>query len=210
MEPEDSQQRVIRSRRRALQVMSLAAGGAAAGAAASPLLKKFDRPTGPWRFFTADEAALVDLLCQQIIPTDDAPGAKEAGCVNYIDRQLAGVHQRFQGKYRQGLQSLQQTCQKLHGKDFAHLSWDEQTTLLKTIESNRGPKDLWKDPAQGEFFTLLRNHTMQGFFGSPRHGGNRDWVSFKMLDLEVPRVLGQNRYVAQATGGARPTDEKTK
>jgi gluconate 2-dehydrogenase gamma chain len=35
---------------------------------------------------------------------------------------------------------------------------------------------------------------MQGFYGSPRHGGNRNYVSYKMLGLEYPVVMGQNRY----------------
>ena len=39
---------------------------------------------------------------------------------------------------------------------------------------------------------------MQGFYGSPRHGGNRNYVSYKMLGLEYPRVIGQNRYPVTA------------
>jgi gluconate 2-dehydrogenase gamma chain len=35
---------------------------------------------------------------------------------------------------------------------------------------------------------------MQGFYGSPRHGGNRDYVSYKMMKLDYPHVIGQNRY----------------
>ena len=35
---------------------------------------------------------------------------------------------------------------------------------------------------------------MQGFYGSPRHGGNRNYASYRMLGLEYPPVLGQNRY----------------
>ena len=35
---------------------------------------------------------------------------------------------------------------------------------------------------------------MQGFYGSPRHGGNKDYVSYRMLGLEYPDIIGQNRY----------------
>ena len=41
---------------------------------------------------------------------------------------------------------------------------------------------------------MIRDHTMQGFYGSPRHGGNKGYASYKMLGLEYPRVIGQNRY----------------
>jgi len=47
---------------------------------------------------------------------------------------------------------------------------------------------------QRRFFELLRNHTMEGYYGSPRHGGNRDAVSWRMLGLAEPPVLGRSRY----------------
>jgi len=35
---------------------------------------------------------------------------------------------------------------------------------------------------------------MQGFYGSPRHGGNKNNVSYKMMRLDYPVIIGQNRY----------------
>ena len=62
------------------------------------------------------------------------------------------------------------------------------------MESGRAPRECWTNPASGEFFHLVREHTMQGFYGSPRHGGNRNYCSYKMIGLEYPRIMGQNRY----------------
>ena len=39
---------------------------------------------------SADVARDVDAMCAQIIPTDDAPGAREAGAVYFIDQALGG------------------------------------------------------------------------------------------------------------------------
>jgi len=39
---------------------------------------------------------------------------------------------------------------------------------------------------------------MQGFYGNPRHGGNRDYASYRMLGLDYPQLVGQDRR-----GGAR-------
>ena len=36
--------------------------------------------------------------------------------------------------------------------------------------------------------------TMQVFYGAPRHGGNKNFMSYKMLGLDMPVVTGQNRY----------------
>jgi gluconate 2-dehydrogenase gamma chain len=33
------------------------------------------------------------------------------------------------------------------------------------------------------FFAMVIDHTMQGFYGSPEHGGNRDEASWKMLGI---------------------------
>ena len=41
-----------------------------------------------WRFFSDPEAKTVGAICDRIIPADGAPGASEAGVVNFIDLQL--------------------------------------------------------------------------------------------------------------------------
>jgi gluconate 2-dehydrogenase gamma chain len=34
---------------------------------------------------------------------------------------------------------------------------------------------------------------MQGFYGDPRHGGNREGVSWKMLGLPYPPIRGRQQ-----------------
>ena len=40
----------------------------------------------------------------------------------------------------------------------------------------------------------MRNHTLEGYYGSPRHGGNRDAVSWRMLGLAEPPLRGRAQY----------------
>lgn len=184
------------SRRKVLKVAAVAAAGVAAGAAAPVLLNRvlFGGQSPRWRFLAESEASLLDAVCAQIIPTDQDPGAREAGCVAFIDRQLVGAHQRFADRYRAGLASLAATCQALHRKAFEELSSAEQTRLLEKLEAGQAPQEHWKSVSSGEFFRLVCDHTMQGFYGSPRHGGNKDYASYRMLDLAYPNIMGQNRY----------------
>ena len=76
-------------------------GAAVAGAAAAAALvwKSVQNPSG-WRFFTAEEARTVDAICEQLIPADGDPGAREAGVVNYIDIQLTKHFKKHQPAYR--------------------------------------------------------------------------------------------------------------
>src|SRR6266851_5224182 len=57
----------------------------------------------PLRFFDEAESLLVAAAVSRIFPSDDSgPGAKEAGVVIYIDRQLAGPYGSDRYRYTQG------------------------------------------------------------------------------------------------------------
>jgi gluconate 2-dehydrogenase gamma chain len=89
---------------------------------------------------------------------------------------------------------LESTSQQKFKKPFGELAWDEQTTILESLESGQVNKALWPTVSPQYFFRLVRDHTMQGFYGSPRHGGNKNYLSYKMLELDYPHIIGQNRY----------------
>jgi gluconate 2-dehydrogenase gamma chain len=151
----------------------------------------------PLRFFTKSEALIVAAAASRIFPSDDSgPGANEAGVVIYIDRQLAGPYGRdrhrytrapfagdgalpefgYQGQapprevYREALKSL---------KDFDRLSPAEQDQKLTQIESSH-------------FFALLRQHTIEGMFCDPIHGGNADMVGWQLIGFPGPRMSNFN------------------
>ena len=156
-----------------------AAGAATAGGA----LISCGREKTPWRFLTAAEGRTLAALCEQIIPTDQTPGAAWAGVVNFIDRQLMGPYRRQRASYRSGLTEIDRASAGNFGKDFAALDAPQQTALLQSL-----------DGARKRFFTIVIAHTMQGYYGDPRHGGNRDAVSWRMLGVPVVPVRGRNRY----------------
>src|SRR5271170_1998086 len=56
----------------------------------------------PLSFFTAEQAADIDAMASQIIPTDETPGAHEAHCVYFIDRGLTTFLRDSQPIYTQG------------------------------------------------------------------------------------------------------------
>ena len=137
----------------------------------------------PWRYLSVEEARTLAAMCERIIPEDQDPGAAWAGCVNYIDRQLCGPLKKLREKYRAGIAAVNQSCWKLYGKEFAELAEEKQTEFLTMMEKGRAPSR--------EFFGMVVEQTMQGFYGDPRHGGNRDAASWKMLGIPYPPVRGR-------------------
>src|SRR2546430_701612 len=164
---------------------------AMAAAAASGLA--CGRNGTPWRFLTIEEARALAAMSDQIIPADKDAGASWAGVVNFIDRQLCGPFKNLQAIYRRGLAGVDQSSRALHGKLFADLGSEQQIIVLRQLEEGKAPGAIWKQASSSEFFGYVVDHTMQGFYGDPRHGGNREGVSWKMLGLPYPPIPGREQ-----------------
>ena len=132
---------------------------------------------------------MVEAITEQLIPAGSEPGAKSAGVVHYIDIQLSKHFKKHRKAYNEGLAGVDAASFKAHGKRFVELTSEEQIEVLNTIEEYAGP-----------FFQLILAHTRQGFYGDPRHGGNRDMVSWKMLGLPYPQVRGRQSYEGPERG----------
>jgi gluconate 2-dehydrogenase gamma chain len=146
----------------------------------------------PLRFFTEREAKVIIAACERIFPADKSgPGATQAGAMVYIDRQLAGPYGTDKYRYTQppfvesvpeagyqGKENPQQTyragIEKL-GTDFVSLSAAQQDERLKAIEKTH-------------FFQLLRQHTIEGMFCDPMHGGNVDMIGWQMIGYPGPQM----------------------
>lgn len=152
------------------------------------------KQTTGYRFFTKEEAGCIISICEQFIPKDQSPGATDAGVIFYIDRQLSSVFHYDQDTYREGIKNLQAYCKENYKAAFELMGSDDQLKVLNAMEANQIGEDQWPKGKPAEFFNLVLSHTMQGFYGSPIHGGNKDYMSFEMLRIDYPLVIGQNRY----------------
>jgi gluconate 2-dehydrogenase gamma chain len=173
------------TRRKFIQVTT----AAAAGSMVCCTNKK-----SPWRYFTIEEGQTMAAICERIIPADQDPGATEAGVVNFIDLQLMGPYKRHRASYRQGIRGVEQASLEMFGHRFTELSPERQDDVLKELERGGAVGEAWKDLSSKDFFSLILSHTMQGFYGDPRHGGNRERVSWKMLGLPYPPIRGRLHY----------------
>jgi gluconate 2-dehydrogenase gamma chain len=156
-----------------------------------------------YTFLTAPEGAFIEAAVDRFIPADELTASgTDCGVAIFIDRQLAGAWgsgdrmymqgpwqkgaatQGYQSPltpaefFRAGIAATNAHCRKTLQKDFDRLTVDQQTTVLKDMEQGRVTFDA---VSAQEFFNLLLATAMQGFFGDPIYGGNRDKAAWKMI-----------------------------
>jgi gluconate 2-dehydrogenase gamma chain len=129
--------------------------------------------TADLEHFDAATARDVAAIAARIIPSDDGPGATEAGAVYFIDRALKTFAADQQAAYRDGLVDLGARREKLFPgtASFASLTPSQQSRLLQSIETT-------------DFFALLRQHAVLAWLGSPEYGGNRNGVGWKYIGFD--------------------------
>jgi gluconate 2-dehydrogenase gamma chain len=158
---------------------------------------------GSYVYLIEPEVRFLEAAVEHLIPTDElGPGARDAGVVVYIDRQLAGTwgthgrqyrsgpwmdgtpQQGYQSRYtpqevyRIAIREIDQHCRTTFQRPFAQLAQDVQLKLLEQLE-----KDAIALPSLSSklFFDLLWRNTEEGYFADPLYGGNRDKVGWKLL-----------------------------
>lgn len=161
-------------------------------------------------YLTADEAKEVAAIFDRLIPADElGMSASDAGCVTYVDRQLAGpfgkaasvyrlgpikdgtpqqgpqMKQTPAERYRTGLAGLGAYCKtNFSGKLFSALSGDEQDDVLRRMEAG---KVSFAGTDGQEFFALLLQGVQEGYLADPIYGGNKDMVGWKMIGFPGAR-----------------------
>jgi hypothetical protein len=167
------------SRRLLLQAIAATIGATAIPAGWMELAHAA-QASGPAKltFFTTADAADVEAIAAQIIPTDDTPGAREAGVIHFIDRALASHLSQLASDYRAGLKDFQAACRghQPGAASFSSLAAEQQIAFLKTVD--RTP-----------FFDTTRLLTLLGMFTMPRYGGNRDGIGWKLIGFEIKHVF---------------------
>jgi len=123
-----------------------------------------------FEFFAPGQAAEIEAMAAQIIPTDETPGAREARVIYFIDRALTTFDHDQQELYVQGLKDLAAKTSELFPNvvKFSELSAPQQIQVLTAIEDSH-------------FFFYVRLHTIMGFLSNPEYGGNHDQIGWKLI-----------------------------
>ena len=128
---------------------------------------------------TDRQLATLRAAADRIVPSDETCGAAEAGAAEFILRLLNNELSGQRAIYLEGLDGIESEAQARHGRSFAALAPAEQDAVLAAIEEDN-PKTAWLIPPRN-FFQMLVEHVLEGFYADPGNGGNRDAVSWKMI-----------------------------
>jgi len=178
-------------RRGFLQTAAAATAAAAVGCG---------RP-GRWRVLEDTLVPTLAAACDRIVPPDDHPGASQAGVVEFIDRQLATGQREKLAAWQAALRALDATARLQSGVPFRQLRAPDQDRLLESVEAGQVDPTLWAEVDAAVFFRELVSFTMMGYYGDPRHGGNRNRASWRMLGLPDPPIRGRQPAEAGPDAG---------
>lgn len=116
----------------------------------------------PDTFFDPHQRATIEAAMARIIPTDDTPGAREAGCIDFLERYLSGLGfifakpdgsgfevlagrsadawmQRIEimrARYVEGIADLDARARRQCSADFVALTSAQQDDVLRAIEAD--------------------------------------------------------------------------
>ncbi len=116
----------------------------------------------PDTFFDPHQRATIEAAMARIIPTDDTPGAREAGCIDFLERYLSGIgfifakpdgsgfevlegrsaeawRQRIEtmrARYVEGIQDLDGRARAQFSGDFVALTPEQQDAVLRAVEAS--------------------------------------------------------------------------
>jgi gluconate 2-dehydrogenase gamma chain len=118
---------------------------------------------------TAADAADVEAICAQIVPSGATPGAREAHAVYFIDKSLSSFFSSMAPDYLKGLAEFQTRFRAIQAAPaFAAADAATQAAFLHTVD--RTP-----------FFETTRFLTVLGMFSSPKYGGNYQASGWRLM-----------------------------
>jgi len=173
------------TRRAALKLGAAATVGASIGQVAS-IGAEAQLPSG---FLTPAERALLDELCEVIIPADEhSPGARAADVATHLDVMLAEARDEQERQdLRDGLRLVDALSRTMHGRDFTTATADERVAVVAEMAAGEA------DPQTPEavFFAKLKPRVAEAYYTSEigirqelEYQGNTYLAEFVGFDAE--------------------------
>jgi hypothetical protein len=127
----------------------------------------------------------LEAFVDRLIPKDElGPGATECGVAVYINRSLGDYLAPEKAAFIAGLEATDALARRTEDRSFAELSAEKQDAVLTAMDN--GTADGF--PEARVFFGRVRRLALEGMFGDPSYGGNRNFAGWDLIRYPGPRL----------------------
>jgi gluconate 2-dehydrogenase gamma chain len=132
---------------------------------------------------SADQSAVLQAIVGRLVPADaNGPSGTDSGAAAYIEKSLggglAGGLKNLAPFYNAGLSAVDAYATSTYGAAFTALPPERQDAVLADIEAGKAPGFT---PSSDAFFRAIHEHTLQGMFGDPVYGGNKNFAGWDLI-----------------------------
>lgn len=132
----------------------------------------------PIRFFTPEEARIMEAICERLLPQDDRDEAHKIPIVPRIDDRLYNDrHDGYQyadmpsdgEAFRLGLRAIDEMARERHQAGFADISRRDQDVILKSLHDAKPdpPNEIWQQLPVHRFWMLLVQDCAEVYYAHP-------------------------------------------
>jgi len=133
------------------------------------------KSSAPAAALSPEQRRILEAFIDRLVPKDElGPGAVECGAAEYIDRSLADYLANEKPVFTQGLSAVDAYARSSQGGPFADLSSEKRDAVLTAIDTGQAPN------LRG-FFNRARRLTLEGMFGDPSYGGNKNFAGWDLI-----------------------------
>ncbi|SFL22259.1 Choline dehydrogenase [Paenibacillus sp. 1_12] len=136
-------------------------------------------------YLSSELRPILEAIVDRMIPEDAWPSATDGGVLVYLNRRAGEDVATCMDLIVPGLRALDEKANAFYLRPFSELLANEQDGLIQDLEHNR----LQDFPvSQKLFFTTLLSLVIEGYYGSPDAGGNREGKSWDMIGFRPGTV----------------------
>jgi hypothetical protein len=133
------------------------------------------------RTFSPEQRKTLEAFIDRICPKDElGPGAVEIGAADYMEIQLGDYLKGEKQTFLDGLAAVDSYARINYAGPFADLSADKRDAVLTDIDSGKANN-------LRAFFNRVRRLTLEGMFGDPHYGGNKNFAGWDLIKYPGPR-----------------------
>jgi choline dehydrogenase-like flavoprotein len=146
------------------------------------------------KYFSSEILPILEAVANRMIPEDAWPSATEGGVLTYLERRAGEDHATWMDLIEPGLLALDVQSLAIHGQSFTELSATEKDSLLHDAQHDRVRN--WPVSSK-RFFDTLLSLVIEGYYGTPEAGGNREGKSWDMIGFRPGFVSGSHAPIQE-------------